>query len=158
MVSPRDNAMTPNPAAPSAAIATQTRTDRIFFIGLASVSAKLGLRVNYHAVMVYPPGRRVPTITSTPEGVVIDIRVIPRASRSGLAGIRNDALLLRLNAAPVDGAANTEVVDILSDVLGIPRRAVTILAGGRSRLKRVRVEGVSAEFVRARLQAQDPGS
>jgi len=100
----------------------------------------------------------VPTITSIPEGVVLDIRVIPRASRPGLAGIRDDALLLRLNAAPVDGAANAEVVDILSDLLGIPRRAVTILAGGRSRLKRVRVEGVSAEFVRSRLQTQEPGT
>ena len=108
--------------------------------------------------MLYPPGRRVPTITSTPEGVVIDIRVIPRASRSGLAGIRGDALLLRLHAPPVEGAANEEVVEILSKALGVPRRAVTIVAGGRSRLKRVRVEGVSAEFVTSRLIAQDAGS
>ena len=108
--------------------------------------------------MVYPPGRCVPTITSTPEGVVIDIRVIPRAARSGVSGVRDGALLCRVNAAPVDGAANAEVVDILSDLLGIPRRAVTILAGGRSRLKRVRVEGVSAEFVRSRLQTEDRDS
>jgi len=100
----------------------------------------------------------VPIITSTPEGVVIDIRVIPRASRAGLAGIRGDALLLRLHAPPVEGAANEEVVEILSKALGVPRRAVTIVAGGRSRLKRVRVEGVSAEFVNARLIAQDAGS
>ena len=84
--------------------------------------------------------------------------MIPRASRSGLAGIRDEALLLRLNAAPVDGAANAEVVDILSGVLGIPRRAVTILTGARSRLKRVRVEGVSAEFVRSKLRMPDAGS
>jgi uncharacterized protein len=101
---------------------------------------------------------QVPTITSTPEGVVIDIRVIPRAGRSGVSGVRAGALLLRLNAAPVEGAANAEVVDILSGVLGIPRRAVTILTGDRSRLKRVRVEGVSAEFVRSRLQTQDAGT
>jgi uncharacterized protein (TIGR00251 family) len=94
-------------------------------------------------------------ITSTPDGVVIDVRVIPRSSRSGLAGIRDDALLLRLHAPPVDGAANAEVVEILSDVLGVPRRAVTIVTGGRSRLKRVRVEGVSADFVNSTLRAQD---
>ena len=92
-------------------------------------------------------------ITSTPDGVLIDVRVIPRSSRSGLAGIRNDALLLRLHAPPVEGAANAEVVEILSGVLGVPRRAVTIVTGGRSRLKRVRVEGVSAGFVRATIEA-----
>ena len=97
-------------------------------------------------------------ITSSPGGVVIDVRVIPRASRSGLAGVRDGALLLRLHAPPVEGAANEEVVEILSRALGVPRRAVTIVTGGRSRLKRVRVEGVSAEFVNARLKAQDAGS
>ena len=94
-------------------------------------------------------------ITSTPDGVVIDVRVIPRASRSGLAGIRGQALLLRLHAPPVDGAANAAVVDILAALFEVPRRAVTIVAGGRSRLKRVRVEGVSAEFVSAKLATQD---
>ncbi len=94
-------------------------------------------------------------IATTPDGVVIDVRVIPRASRSGLAGIRGDALLLRLHAPPVDGAANEEVVEMLSKALGVPRRAVTIVAGARSRLKRVRVEGVSAAFVQSTLGAQD---
>lgn len=96
-------------------------------------------------------------ISSSPDGVVIDVRVIPRASRSGLAGVRDGALLLRLHAPPVEGAANEEVVEILSKALGVPRRAVTIVTGGRSRLKRVRVEGVSAEFVNSRLKAQDAG-
>jgi uncharacterized protein (TIGR00251 family) len=97
-------------------------------------------------------------ITSTPDGVVIDVRVTPRASRSGFAGMRDKALLLRLHAPPVDGAANEEVVEILSKALGVPRGAVSIVAGARSRLKRVRIEGVSAEFVTSRLKAQDSGS
>lgn len=97
-------------------------------------------------------------ITSTPDGVVIDVRVIPRANRSSLAGTRNDALLLRLHAPPVDGAANAEVVDMLAVLLGVPRRAVTIVSGVRNRLKRVRIEGVSAEFVRSKLPAHGSGS
>jgi len=97
-------------------------------------------------------------ITSTTDGVVIDVRVIPRAGRSGPAGVRNGALLLRLHAPPVEGAANAEVVDILATLLRVPRRAVTILAGDRHRLKRVRVEGVSAEFVSSRLQEQAKGA
>ena len=92
-------------------------------------------------------------ITPTPDGVVIDVRATPRASRSGLAGVRDGALLLRLHAPPVEGAANEELVDLLATLLGVPRRAITIVTGGRNRLKRVRVEGVSVKFVNARLKA-----
>ena len=60
-------------------------------------------------------------------GVAIDVRVIPRAGRSGVAGVRGDALLVRLNAPPIDGAANAELVDVIASALAVPRRAVSIL-------------------------------
>lgn len=90
-------------------------------------------------------------ISSTPEGVVIDVRVIPRAAKSGIAGTRDAALLVRLNAPPVEGAANAELIEVLSKALGVPRRAVTIVAGERSRSKRVAVAGVTREAVEARI-------
>jgi uncharacterized protein (TIGR00251 family) len=90
-------------------------------------------------------------IESTPGGVVIAVRVIPRSGRSGVAGTRGGALLVRLNAPPVEGAANDELVEVMADVLGVPRRAVTIVAGERSRNKRVRVANVDADHVASRL-------
>ena len=87
--------------------------------------------------------------------VFIDVRVVPRAARSGLAGARDGALLVRLNAPPVEGAANAELIQVLSDALRVPRRAVTIVSGERSRLKRLRVEGVTEEFVRAACRLPD---
>ena len=84
--------------------------------------------------------------------IVLDVRVIPRAGKSGVAGTRGDALLVRLNAPPVDGAANAELIDVLADVLGVPRRAVSIVSGERSRQKRVRIEGVTDEFVASKLR------
>ena len=90
-------------------------------------------------------------IESTPEGVVITVRVIPRAGRSGVAGTRAGALLVRLNAPPVEGAANDELVEVIADALGVARRAVTIIAGERSRTKRVRIAGVAADHVASRL-------
>jgi uncharacterized protein YggU (UPF0235/DUF167 family) len=69
--------------------------------------------------------------------------------------MRDGALLLRLHAPPVDGAANAEVVDSIATLLGVPRRAVTIVTGHRNRLKRVRVQGVSATRVSATLEAHD---
>jgi uncharacterized protein len=90
-------------------------------------------------------------IESTPEGVVIAVRVIPRSGRSGVAGTRGGALLVRLNAPPVEGAANDELVEVIAAALGVPRRAVAIVSGGRSRTKRVRIIGVDADHVASRL-------
>jgi uncharacterized protein len=90
-------------------------------------------------------------IDSTPGGVLITVRVIPRAGRSGLAGTRDGVLLVRLNAPPVEGAANAELIEVLADVLDVPKRAVTIVSGERSRSKRVRVTGVTLERARELL-------
>ena len=79
------------------------------------------------------------------------IRVVPRASRAGIAGVRGEAVLVRLGAAPVDGAANAELVDTLARALDLPHRAVTIIAGARSRTKRVHLEGVSRDEALRRL-------
>jgi uncharacterized protein (TIGR00251 family) len=90
-------------------------------------------------------------IESTPQGIVLTVRVIPRAGRSGVAGTRDGALLVRLNAPPVDGAANEELIEVLAGLLDVPKRAVTIVAGDRSRSKRVRVTGIDAGTARSRL-------
>jgi uncharacterized protein (TIGR00251 family) len=84
-------------------------------------------------------------------GVLITVRVVPRSGRSGLAGTRDGAVLVRLNAAPVDGAANAELIEVIAGALGVPRRAVAIATGLKSRRKTVHVSGVSEEEVRAKL-------
>ena len=82
---------------------------------------------------------------------VLNVRVIPRAKRSGVGGMRGDAWLIRLQAPPVDGAANEELISVLAKLLDVPKRAVTIVAGERSREKRVRVAGIDAAAAQARL-------
>jgi uncharacterized protein (TIGR00251 family) len=79
------------------------------------------------------------------------VRVVPRASKAGVAGTRDGAILVRLGAAPVDGAANAELIDTLARALGVPRRAVTITAGATSRSKRVRVDGLSRDTALEKL-------
>jgi uncharacterized protein (TIGR00251 family) len=83
--------------------------------------------------------------------VILDIKVIPRAGRTALAGTRDGAVLVRLAAAPVDGAANSELVAFLSDLFDVSKRSITIVSGEKSRQKRVKIIGVSADFVRDRL-------
>jgi uncharacterized protein (TIGR00251 family) len=83
--------------------------------------------------------------------VDLDIRVIPRAGRSGFAGLRDGALLVKLAAAPVDGAANDELIALFARTLKIPKRDVTIVSGERSRSKRIRIAGLSREEALAKL-------
>jgi uncharacterized protein len=84
---------------------------------------------------------------------IIDVRVIPRAGKSGIAGWRGDSLLVRLNAAPVDGAANAELIELLTDALDVPKRAVSIVSGERARQKRIRIDGLTREFVGSKLSS-----
>src|SRR5262249_17853759 len=60
----------------------------------------------------------------TPGGIILDIRVIPRSNKSGVAGMRGDALLVRLHAPPVEGAANAELIRVIAATLGIAPRSV----------------------------------
>ena len=84
---------------------------------------------------------------------MIDVRVIPRAGKSGIAGMRGGSLLVRLNAPPVDGAANAELIEVLADALDVSKRAVSIVAGERARQKRVRIDGVTHESVVRKLSS-----
>jgi len=52
----------------------------------------------------------------------------------------------------VDDAANRALIDFLADRLGVPRRAVRLVSGERGRRKRVAVAGVTAAFVRDKIE------
>lgn len=80
--------------------------------------------------------------------MILDVKVIPRAGRTALAGTRDGSVLIRLAAAPVAGAANAELIAFLADLLDVPKRNISIVAGEKSRQKRVRIDGVTEETVR----------
>ena len=80
-----------------------------------------------------------------------EIKVIPRAGRSEVAGLREGALLVKLAAAPVDGAANDELISLLAKTLRIPKRDIALVGGERSRTKRIRIAGMDRDQVFARL-------
>jgi len=79
------------------------------------------------------------------------IRVQPRAKRTEVAGEREGAVVIRVNAPPIEGKANEAVCRLIARRLGVPRSAVQIVRGASGRDKLVRVDGVSAERVRAAL-------
>jgi uncharacterized protein (TIGR00251 family) len=71
--------------------------------------------------------------------IPLTIRVVPRASKPGIAGTRGDVLLVRLQSPPVEGAANEELIALLAKTFGVPKREVTIVSGQHSKLKRVAI-------------------
>lgn len=94
------------------------------------------------------------TITDTSTGATFAVKVHPRARKNSITGEFGDALKLALTAPPVEGRANQACVDFFANLLDVPRSSVTIAAGQSSRNKIIRVAGLTAEQVRARLAAK----
>jgi uncharacterized protein (TIGR00251 family) len=95
----------------------------------------------------------VPRISVTSAGAVrFSVRVQPRASRTEVAGVQGDAVRVRVQAPPVDGAANEALVAFLAESLGVPRRDVHIVGGATSRTKLVEVSGVGPAEVAALVE------
>jgi uncharacterized protein (TIGR00251 family) len=84
------------------------------------------------------------------------VRVIPRSGRTAFAGQRGEAVLVRLAAAPVEGAANDALVAFLSEQLGCPRRDISILSGAKSRDKRVQIDGLTDAELERRVAVLNP--
>jgi len=95
-------------------------------------------------------------IPRSDNAALLDVRVVPRAGKSGVAGLRDGALLVRLAAAPVDGAANAELIAVLAGALHLPKRSIEIVSGDRSRSKRVRIAGMAQQAVLAALKLEPP--
>jgi hypothetical protein len=83
--------------------------------------------------------------------VVFQVRVQPRASRDEVAGVIDGALKMRIQAPAVENRANEAVCEFLATLLKTPKSAVRILAGERSRLKRVEIRGVQPSEILALL-------
>jgi uncharacterized protein (TIGR00251 family) len=81
---------------------------------------------------------------SEQEGVLeFAVRVTPRSSRSVASGEYNGALRVRVTSAPIDGAANDDLVNVLARAFDVARRDVEIASGASSKQKRVRIRGGS---------------
>jgi uncharacterized protein (TIGR00251 family) len=91
--------------------------------------------------------------TSAKPRAELSIRVIPRAPRTRVDGTRAGAILIRLAAPPVDGAANDALIAFLSEALALPRRSIRIVSGEKSRDKRVAIEGIDTATARRLLES-----
>ena len=91
------------------------------------------------------------SIKEMPDGIAFQVKVHPRAKRDAITGALGDALKLSLTAPPVEGRANEACVEFFARLLKVPRSSITIASGQSSRLKVIRIAGITAADFRAQL-------
>jgi uncharacterized protein (TIGR00251 family) len=81
----------------------------------------------------------------TEGGLELAVRLTPRGGAARIEGVADwdgrPCLRVRVPAPPVEGAANEALVAFLAKSLALPRSAVTLVAGDRARVKRLRLSG-----------------
>lgn len=92
------------------------------------------------------------SLKESKNGPTFDITVTPRASRAGIAGQQDETLKVKVNALPVEGAANEACIKLLAKELGLKKNQITILAGHKSRRKTVLVQGITAAKLAGKIK------
>jgi uncharacterized protein (TIGR00251 family) len=78
-------------------------------------------------------------------GLILTVRVVPRASKTEIAGALGGALKVRIASPPVDGAANAELVKFLSKTFGVAKTEIEIISGETSKTKQIRISNLKSE-------------
>ena len=81
------------------------------------------------------------------DDLLLSVHVQPGAGRTAVVGRHGHSLKLRVAAPPIDDRANHAVVELLAEVAGVATSAVTLVSGGTSRMKRLRLVGVDPEVL-----------
>jgi uncharacterized protein len=88
-------------------------------------------------------------ITEREGHVLVEVHVVPRASKSAICGVHDGRIKVALDAPPVDGAANAALIALFAKLLRLPKRDIALLRGETSRQKLLALHGASVEQVRA---------
>jgi uncharacterized protein len=83
--------------------------------------------------------------------VIFTVKVVPRSSKTAIAGLLGGMLKVKLAAAPEKGKANESLVEFLAETLGVKRNVITITSGHTSPVKTLQIAGVSTEFLLGKL-------
>jgi uncharacterized protein len=83
--------------------------------------------------------------------VKLKVRVIPNAKRTEFTGYREGELLLRLNAPALEGKANKAAIEYIARYFDVPRSAVSMVSGEKSRHKIFQIVGLQSSDLERRL-------
>src|SRR2546423_4122586 len=105
-------------------------------------------RITHHASRFSPLPR---FLRSQPDGVLLSIKLQPRASANEIGEPLGDELRIKVTAPPVDAAANEALLRLLADCLDCPRNRIELVRGQTSRHKVVKIHGLSLKDVADKL-------
>ncbi|MGD0283308.1 MAG: DUF167 domain-containing protein [Dissulfurispiraceae bacterium] len=80
--------------------------------------------------------------SKTRDGIIIEVKVAPRSSKTGITGVMDNILKVKVTAPPVGGAANEQLISLLAEEYGVKKSDIIILRGETSRRKTVKILGV----------------
>ncbi|HWA27593.1 MAG TPA: DUF167 domain-containing protein [Lacunisphaera sp.] len=81
----------------------------------------------------------------------LELKVVPNAPRNELAGWLGPVLKVKIHAPALEGRANEELLGFLAERLGLARRHLNLVRGDKARHKVVRITGLDAAGVYAKL-------
>lgn len=93
----------------------------------------------------------MPEIRERDGDCLLPVRVTPRASKTEILDVVGGRLRIRLQAPPVEGAANKALEEFLAKVFSVPKSSVSVERGGTGREKMLRIAGLSEEAARRKL-------
>ncbi|BCB97210.1 UPF0235 protein [Dissulfurispira thermophila] len=85
------------------------------------------------------------------DGIIIQVKVTPRSSKREIAGVEGNIIRIKLTAPPVGGAANEQLIELLSKTLSIKKGNIEIVKGDSSRCKIIKIKGLSEEVLKMRI-------
>jgi uncharacterized protein (TIGR00251 family) len=92
-------------------------------------------------------------IVPQPDGVLLSVKLQPRASKNEIVGALGGELRIKVTAPPVDAAANEALLRLLAEALDCPRSKVELVRGQTSRHKTIKLHGMNAAIVTSSLGA-----
>ena len=86
------------------------------------------------------------------KGAALAVRVTPRASRNEIVEVQSDGTVrIHITSPAHEGKANDELIEFLSDIFGVPKSSIDIVAGANGRDKLITVLDMDADEVHSRI-------
>lgn len=98
-----------------------------------------------------------PAIRETDEGAILTVKVVPGSSRTTIGGMLNNMLKIKISSPPEKGKANHCLIEFLAEKLGVKKSNISIISGQSSPVKSIKIQGISAETLSAKLGLKESG-
>ena len=96
-------------------------------------------------------------IKSTEGGVIFTVKVVPGGSRTGVCGLLDEMVRIKVSVQPEKGKANQCLIEFLAKKLGVKKSAISVISGRTNPIKKVEVLGISAETLVMKLNLNKQG-